>query len=192
MVKNVGLILIFLLLSFAGLKAQDWYRLESPACGFRCEFPGMPAESSQQIESQIGYLMMHMFQYDASTDPGSENIMYMVNYTEYPDSLFHITEPDRLDSFYRHAIDGVAANTQGMVLSESPVTIAQYPGREVKISLQSGQDMVSARLLLVINKFYMYLVIYESDKQNNPSVAKFFQSFHLLKEDNEGTQKELN
>lgn len=184
--------MISLLLSFTGLKAQDWYMMESSACGFRCEFPSMPAESSQQIDSQIGTLLMHMFQYDASNDPGSENIMYMVNYTEYPDSLFQITEPDRLDSFYRHAIDGAAENTQGVVLSELPVTIARYPGREVKISLQSGQTMVSARMLLVVNKFYMYLVIYESDKQNNPSIAKFFQSFHLLKEGDEDTQKELN
>lgn len=181
--------MIFLLFFLTGIKAQDWYMLESPACRFRCEFPGMPAESSQQIDSQIGYLMMHMFQYDASNDPGSDNIMYMVNYTEYPDSLFRITEPDRLDSFYRHAIDGAAANAQGVVLSELPVTIAQYPAREVRISLQSGQAMVSARLLLVVNKFYMYLVIYESEKQNNPSIDRFFQSFHLLNE-GEGKQQE--
>lgn len=183
--------MVSLLFSLTGLKAQDWYMLESPACGFRCEFPGMPAESSQQIDSQIGYLMMHMFQYDASNDPGSDNIMYMVNYTEYPDSLFRITDPDRLDSFYRHAIDGAAANTQGVVLSESPVTIAQYPARDVRISLQSGQAMVSARLLLVVNKFYMYLVIYESEKQNNPSIARFFQSFHLLNEGKENSMEEL-
>lgn len=163
------------------LSAQTgWYTMADTTNGFSCDFPAQPKESEQHIHTNIGFLQMHVYQFDATNDPAAQNLDYMVTYTPYPDSLVNSDQADKLDSFYNDAIGGAVKNARGTKEYVRDIQVDGYRGKEAKILLQKGMAMIRMRMVLVKNRFYMYLVVLETTKDNNPSIQKFFDSFALL------------
>ncbi|TLX77659.1 hypothetical protein E9993_03180 [Labilibacter sediminis] len=166
------------LLSFA--KAGKWFQFESSEFGFKIEFPKEPTSNPQVINSAIGELKMNMFMYHASSNGKDDNLVYLANYTEYPDSLVNSENTETLPTFFRNSIDGAVTNVHGKLLSEKNIAIDEYPGREVRIDFQQGKAVITMRIFLVKNKMYMLQTITATNKDFNKSITQFMDSFKLL------------
>ena len=171
-------LILFLLMSLS--KPETWYLLESEPLGYKIEFPKEPTENPQVVNSEIGELKMNIFMLDASKSRKDDNLVYMVNYTEYPDTLISSEKIDILDNFFRNSIDGAVRNVHGKLLSEKIIKINEYPGREIKIDFKDGMAVIRIRLYLVKNKLYMLQTITETKKDFNKSINRFMDSFELI------------
>ncbi|CAD5255117.1 MULTISPECIES: hypothetical protein [unclassified Imperialibacter] len=170
--------LLTILSSFASGK---WFLFEDKEFGFKIEFPEEPTATPQMIDSEIGQLKMNMVIYDASKKGNDDNLLYMTNVTEYPDSLINSDRTDILDKFFRGAIDGAVNNVKGKLLTEEVKNLADYPGREITVDYGQGMAIIRMRLFLIHNRAYMLQTITETGKSNNESIRRFMDSFQLLK-----------
>ncbi len=178
-------LILFSLMSF--VKPDGWYLFQSEQYGYKIEFPKEPTENPQVVNSEIGELKMNIFMYDASKVGKDDNLIYMINYTEYPDTSINSKRTEILDDFFRNSIDGAVKNVRGELLSEKIIKIGEYPGREIKIDFKDGMAVIRMRLYLVRNKMYLLQTITETKKDFNKSITKFMDSFELL---NTGANKQ--
>lgn len=169
------------LIAFMGfVKPEKWFLLKSEHFGYSVEFPKKPEENTQVVNSAIGELKMNMFMYDASEGGNDDNVLYLVNCTEYPDTLVHSDKTEQLEAFFEGAINGAVSNVQGKLLSKKEIQLGQYPGREMSIDYGNGQAIIRMRMYLVKNVMYMLQTIAETEKDNNASAVRFMDSFELL------------
>jgi hypothetical protein len=173
----IGIILVLVLT--AGFTYQtDWFLLKSD--GFQAEFPSEPVSQPQVVNSEIGDLKVNLFMYDASQGGTDSNLVYLVGFTEYPDSLVNSNMTELIPNFFRGSIDGAVKNVNGKILSETVIEINGYPGREVKIDFMEGQAIIMMRFYLVKNRLFMTEIATETSKVPNKSINRFFNSFKLI------------
>lgn len=172
--------LCLLFKSTYGQEPGTWRTCQNEDFGFVIAFPGIPDSSEQTVNSAAGLLVMHMYQVDLSKVDSAQNIYYAVNYTRYPDSLD--IKALKIDTFYNHSIKGMLANLQSDLIEEKVVYIEGYEGRELRIDFQKGLAIITERLVLADNRYYLLMVVTENENDRNPYIQRFFDSFRLLPE----------
>lgn len=171
-------LILFLLMSF--VKSDGWHLFKSEQYGYKIKFPKEPTEKTQLVNSEIGELKMNILIYDTSKVGKDDNLIYMVNYTEYPDTLISSEKTEILDDFFRNSIDGAVKNVRGELLSEKIIQIGKYPGRDIKIDFRDGMAFIRMKIYLVNNKMYLLQTITQNKRDFNKSITKFMDSFELL------------
>ncbi len=177
--RSVRFILILSGLISLSFLTETWYLLDSNNFGFSILFPQKPAEEAQVIPSAVGELKLNMYIYDASADDTDENLIYLVNYTEYPDSLFAGASEEKITKMLRGSVDGMLSNVEGKLISEKVIELNGFPGREIKASIQNATAIINVRFYLVRNKMYLIETITDATKDSNQSMSKFLNSFKL-------------
>jgi hypothetical protein len=179
---KIALALFILATATSFISAKKWYALTVKSAGYKIEFPLQPTESTQVVDSEIGELTLNIQMLDlTSGDAINDNWVYMVNFTKYPKEFVDSDDKSALATLFRSSIDGAVTSVNGKLLSEKKVKLGSYPGREVKIDFQDGLAIIRMRLYLVENKMYILETITETKKDNNKDIAKFMDSFELLK-----------
>lgn len=159
-------------------KADDWHTYTSEVHQYKIDFPSKPTEQSQTIPSEIGPLNLAIIMYDASFS-GEDNLIYMVNYTQYPVGTIHSDMEEMHDQIFRGAVDGAVANVGGKLISEAPIEINSFPGRKVKVDFQDGANVITMKCFLVNDAMYIMQTICETSKDDNERMDQFFDSFVL-------------
>lgn len=161
---------------------DKWHWSESKTFGYKIEFPQKPEESMEEVDSDIGKLKLNLKTYEVTeSSPADENLMYLINCTEFPDSLINSEQTEGIDGFFRGTIDGAVNEIGGKILSEKKITLkGGYPGREVKIDFNEGSAIIYMRLYLVKSKLFMLETITQADKAPNKSITRFLESFQLI------------
>lgn len=178
--KLVSAFFILTTLTMSFVKWQDWYLCQTKYC--KVLFPKKPAASAQTINSPIGALKLNLNIYEvpANEQEKEDNFVYLLNETEYPDSVINSNKKDKLDKFFRQAIDGAVNNVHGKLLSEKMIAINQFPGREIRVDFQNGKDVIKMRMYLVRNRMFMVETVTDTKKDFNKSINKFMDSFTLI------------
>ncbi|WP_461599550.1 hypothetical protein [Winogradskyella sp.] len=158
------------------LTAQDWEKYKSVDLAFITEFPGKPQRTTQQIETAVGELDMHMVGYGSSQV--GDNIYYAVVRSDYPKEQFSDMSDEKIKSILDGAVNGAVNNVQGTLESDEDITLNGYPGRKIKIDAPGMEIFMNA--YLVENVMYINQVIAEEDKVNSDNLKKFFSAFDII------------
>ncbi len=180
-IKNVPGLLLLLFIAFSALsftEPKEWQLFESKECGFKINFPGQAAHTTQPIQTAACELKLEIFQLDISANSSNHNAVYMVNYSVLPDSI-NSSRTDKMEAFFKGSINGMATNVKGTVLSTKVISYKGYPGRIARVDMQ-GQAIITAELILVNNKYYMIMAMTTPAKEPNTDITKFFDSFQTL------------
>ena len=99
-------------------------------------------------------------------------------------SLIALVAVSSADQLVNLKIEGMMCpacvkNVKGTLLSESTITINDYEGREFRVNYSEGLAVIKMRCFLVKNVMYMLQTICLTEKENNVSSQKFFDSFKL-------------
>ncbi|MBK7689981.1 MAG: hypothetical protein IPK62_07935 [Bacteroidetes bacterium] len=180
MAKKFKWLIVFIgvfIVASSFVTAEKWYLFEDKDCSIL--FPKKVETTSQQVASELGPLTLFITMYDASQAKNDDNLVYGLFTSVYPDSVIHSNNKIMLPGFYRGAIDGAVKNVKGTLLSESTITINDYEGREFRVNYSEGLAVIKMRCFLVKNVMYMLQTICLTEKENNVSSQKFFDSFKL-------------
>lgn len=164
-------------MSSALIAPESWYLFEDKDCTIL--FPKKVETTSQEIASELGPLTLFITMYDASEDKSDNNLVYGLFTSVYPDSAIHSNKKLMLPGFYRGAIDGAVKNVKGKLLSEKTIFVNDYEGREFRVNYSDGLAIIKMRCILVKNVMYMLQTICLTEKEENASSKKFFDSFKL-------------
>lgn len=174
-------VILFMTILYIGFSNSDkWILFESIKYGFKIEFPREPTAKTQSVNTEIGFLKLNFFIYDASNNKKEDNLVYGVITSEYPDTLINSSKTEILDEFFRNSIAGAVNNVHGKLLSEKVITISEYPGREIRVDFQNGKAVITSRIFLVENRMYMIQTISKTNKDFNNSIYRFLDSFELI------------
>ncbi len=159
-------------------QADDWHTYISEEHKYKIDFPAEPTEQTQTIPSEIGPLNLAIIMHDASFS-GEDNLIYMVNYTQYPEGTIHSDMEAMHDQIFRGAVDGAVSNVGGKLISEEPIEVNSFPGRKVKVDFQDGANVITMKCFLVNDAMYIMQTICETSKDDNERMKQFFDSFVL-------------
>ena len=132
---------------------------------FSVMMPGTPTEESESTAEGID---IHMF----SAESGST--AYVVGYSDFPQEIIDVTDPEMLLGF---AQDGAVGS--GALISEAPITLNGYPGKDLKFEEASEGLIIYARIYLVDNRLYQVIATTE-DSDMPTEISEFLDSFKLL------------
>lgn len=170
--KERPLVILFLLIVIAGCQRSTWRELNSFEGGFSILMPGKPSKQTLKMNSAIGLIDFHLLTLE------QEDVVYMVGYSDYPDTL---VQRSTQDSLLDIACYGAIVNLKGNLVSRRVISIEEYPGREMKIEQADGETVYLTRLFLVRKRLYQITVLTLIRKEISEDDIKFLESFKLLK-----------
>lgn len=160
------------------LRSNGWKEFYSLDGRFRILFPGKPVEQSAVSEKEAGRLEGRLYALEAA---GGTYI------AAYNDLSTTVTGHGAVSSMLDRGRDAALASGQGKLVSEKAVSVAGYPGREIKAEIPEG--MILAKVYLVRQRLYQ-LIVFTPDLRTLPrlkcafyesSAHKFLDSFRLIK-----------
>lgn len=179
-ITSIAVVLLFALTCFSFV-AEKWSNYEFKENKYTIQFPEKPTASTENVDSQLGVLVMNNQMVDYSEKDGAENLIYMSIYTEYPKEAVSSANKELIEPFFEGAINGVIQNTNGKLVWKKDVEIDGYPGKEIKVSISDNAAFIRMRMYLVDNVTYILQTISLSGNDDNKSITKFMDSFKLMK-----------
>jgi hypothetical protein len=70
-------------------------------------------------------------------------------------------------------------NLHAKLLQETIIDFKGNQGREIRVDFREGLAVITAKLILVRNKYYMLMVITDTKKDFNKQISKFM-DFEIL------------
>jgi hypothetical protein len=165
---------VLLNLTIRGFTPEVAQEFKSQEGGFSIMTPYALKETTQTVDTQIGKIEVHFF----SADQSGES--FVVVYSDYPSEVVKASDPEKMLDGSR---DGAIGNVKGELVSETHISLNEYPGRDLTIRAQdeNGQDLfMRGRIFLVENRLYQIMVIVTKGNESNSEINDFLQSFKLL------------
>jgi hypothetical protein len=154
-----------------GCQWFKWKEFVSPEGRFSVLMPGTPTVQAQKLNTPVGTIELYVFVVERD---GSQ---YLVAYNDYPEAVVKSGDPEKILDGAR---GGVVANVKGRLLSEVKITLQQSPGRELKVMIPNGAQMMQTRLYFVKNRLYQVGVVTTEAGAAAKDILKFLESFKLL------------
>lgn len=145
-----------------------WREFQIPAGRFKVLMPGSPKTSSRTIPTDIGNVASTRY---TATDAAS--VTYDVLLNDYPKAGVSRANPQKLLDGAR---DGLMVQTQGRMVSEKRITLANFPGRDLEIMGGEGTHY-RARLVWVETRLYQVMAV--TPGKPRPDASVFFDSFQI-------------
>lgn len=165
---------VLLNLTIRGFTPKVAQEFKSQEGGFSIMTPYALKETTQTVDTQIGKIEIHFFSADQSGKS------FVVVYSDYPSEVVKASDPEQILDGSR---DGAIDNVKGELISETRISLHEYPGRDLTISVQdkNGQALfMRGRIFLVENRLYQIMAIVTKGNENNSEINDFLQSFKLL------------
>lgn len=150
---------------FDPLKKTNWQEFSSKDGNFVVQMPGVPVETKNMINGTAFSTELHTF----SVKIGSS--VYGVSYFDFPKDV-SLKTPEEVINASR---DGAISNINGRLLSEQPISLDGYPGKDVVIEVAKMPPM-RMRLFMMERRIYNLSAI-TTEAQD---AEKFVTSFKLL------------
>jgi hypothetical protein len=170
LMKKKTVIVLLMVLLFSGCGKQGWKEFRSKDAGFSVSMPGVPVVEIKSTDSPLGPLDFHLFTFER------EDCVYLVGYTDYPDSFI---ENSSQDSLLDIACFGAVANLGGKSVENKEMFLDGYPGRSIKIVQKESRSTYNTRLYLAENRLYQVTVLTMKGRKFCEDDKKFMDSFEL-------------
>lgn len=173
-VIGILLMLVSAPLALSIQNSNEWIKYKSAEGRYVVSVPGQPKVSTQEATAATGDKFQ---QYMATViEPG--DVVYVVGYfDQVPGTIFSADL----------ARDGMVKGVNGALISEAPIRLDGYPGRELKVSAKASggnEYVLRARYYEAEKRIYVLQFIFpkslESDALNAKG-TKYLDSFQVVK-----------
>jgi hypothetical protein len=147
----------------AQAQADGWREYRREDLGFRIEMPGVP-----EIEEETGDLTQNMIRsINATVEVDDTAIIFGVTFTTYK-----AVAAETWFKLFREGLSRI-----GAPITETPITINGFPGRELVIE----SETIGGVYRTVVMDDATVTAAAIGDRRGNPAVARFLDSFTLLR-----------
>jgi hypothetical protein len=152
-----------------------WEEFYSEDGNFAVSFPGIPAEETESVNTQVGTI--HRQTFVVENDGGQTT--YLVMCINYPRDAVEMASYDQILDSVR---DDLMATYRGKVNKEELVQLENYPGREFDFEGKWKNSLVFGNVmtLLIEQRLYMLMALGVDEEVDKEDVEKFFVSFESL------------
>lgn len=167
--KTPAAFLLSLLLLTAAVGQSEWPSFKSTEENFTISMPREPKQERTTGRTPLGN-GHHIYTLD------DNGVSFTVSYSVLDNAL---TQPKDIKRILDMARDMVAMVTTGKLLTDTDISIGNFPGRLVRI--EKDKQIWTVHAYIVKDRMYQLMTTEPKAKEPNASAAKFFDSFHLLK-----------
>jgi hypothetical protein len=181
--KSLLLLLAILLLTATASLAQtvyktvEWTEFRSEEGGFKATFPNRPTKNDQEVNGPAGKIPS--VQVVTIVAPST----FMVTYADYPKSA--PSDVQALRAHYDGFSSLVIQGTGSKLIGQRDAVASGQLGREIEATI--GRSTVKYRVYWVGNRLYQVITSVPTETASEPEiqkeVAKFLDSFELIKKD---------
>ncbi len=165
----IGSSFVSLLLLTATFAQDEWPRFKSTEENFTISLPREPKQERTTGRTPFGN-GHHIYTLE------DNGVSFTVSYSVLENAP---TQPKDIKRTLDLARDLVAMVTIGKLLTDADISIDDFPGRLVRI--EKDKRIWTVRAYLVKERMYQLMTTEPKAKEQNPVVAKFFESFQLLR-----------
>lgn len=158
---------------------DGWLEIQSNEGKFRIVAPGEMKSKVDSIETEIGKMAYHTLFYQ-SREEGSDNLIYMLSYCDYPAYTMHSDSLEVVNEFFDVTMESAQSSVKGELIYSDAFTHKDYPGRFWRIDYLNGQAVIKTKALLVGRRYYALQTITKKSKSLNRSTDRYLDSFRLL------------
>lgn len=171
--KWLVLVLSLSVALLAGCQKFSWKDFSSPEGKFSVLMPGTPQNHTQALNTPIGPVTTYAFVYS------NKDAAFGVSYTDYPEALMQGLDAQKILDGARNG--QLSAKSGSTLISESPISLNSYPGREVQMTTPEGDGKHAVRnhMYMVNNRLYQVMVVMPRDELFSKNAVKFMDSFKL-------------
>ncbi|WP_347925850.1 hypothetical protein [Pontimicrobium sp. SW4] len=174
-------IALFFAVSITISAQSDWLDFKSVEFAFIAKFPDEPKKTVQEVPTAIGNIDMHMFMYQPTDN--DDNIIYSVIKSDYPKEQFTDADDEYNNDVLDGAVNGAVTNVNGQLIFDNKINLNNYPGRNVKIEIDTA--FIYINTYLVENIMYITQVICLKNNDENKDIKRFMESFDIIKVKND-------
>lgn len=168
---SVFLVLIIMVCLNCNREAE-WRAFRAHEGGFAVEAPGVLEEQIATMGTMIGSIQFTAYVLE------KDRTMYMVGYSDWPDTLVEKKPADELLDF---AIEGAITSLKGKVTRNTTITLGKYQGRELVVDQVTMNQEHTIRVYLVGSRMYQLSVLIPKREEFNQNKGRFLNSFQLLR-----------
>ena len=158
---------------------NEWIIFTSTEANFKVEVPGEMIEKVRTIPTEIGELSYHTFIHQEQGD-SSDNVLYLINYVDYPEGTMHSDSTVILADFFQTTIETATESVDGKLAYSSDENLLEYPGKVWRINYNGGAATIKTKAFLVEQRYYAIQTVTIRERSMNNSTDRFLNSFRLL------------
>ena len=150
-----------------------WKEFNPSGGDFSALMPGTPKQTSSDIDTDVGPIKLYAYTLDKA------GIAYSVQYCDYPTSVLAAGADVLLDG----AVEGMVGGGKYALVDQSTISLGQFPGREAKLSMTSGDFLIWNRVYLAGARLYQVMVVVPKADEAKSAAdrARFLDSFKIVK-----------
>lgn len=158
---------------------DGWVEIQSNEGRFRIIAPGEMTSKVDSIDTEIGKMAYHTLFYE-SKEEGSDNLIYMLSYCDYPEYTMHSDSAELVKEFFDATLEAAQSSVRGELIYSDDVGLNKYPGRFWRIDYLNGQAVIKTKALLVERRYYSLQTISKKSKSLNRSTDRYLESFRIF------------
>ncbi|MFZ1702987.1 MAG: hypothetical protein WAT79_01505 [Saprospiraceae bacterium] len=175
--KYLMLLLSFLPVTLIG--QAEWTLFHPEDKSFKILSPGNMEWGIKHTLTDLGELKTQTYLHKGTEE--NPEIIYIVNYTDYPNESLDADSTELLEDFFQTSLEGIIEKLDGELLYYADISNIYVPQKMYRISYNKGQALVKGIFLIYRDRFYSIQVFTSFSKSNSPEVDKFLLSFRVSK-----------
>ena len=149
---------------------SQWTTFGSPEGRFDILMPGEVKQFPVEVENEFGMTVLHM---NVAT---WDQTMLVANWVDYPPDAARDLPERLLDD----AREGALENLGGRLVSEKPIKLGRFEGRELLIEVPRQDRLFRARVYLVGNRLYQTVLFGPPKAVRSKEAQRYLDSFKLI------------
>lgn len=178
----LGLLMTLTTLVFAQASNwSDWVLFESKDGSFSMIAPSEPEYLQKEITTSIGAMKLHSYMVAPQFDEQNPNLMYLVEYYDYPQGTFPEDSIELKQFFYEQTAQATSYEIGGTLSYSSKSSLGGIDGFLYRCQYKNDTYVMKSRMFFVGDRFYHIKVYSEKETSLNDEMDWFLDSFKLIK-----------
>lgn len=148
-----------------------WKPFSSKEGGFTILLPGTPTQETSRVNTDVGPVSVKRFYVIRNNEA-----LYGVAYSDFPNKSS--LNSGEINQLLAQVVSGFVQGSRGKLVSQKPIRLGDFPGREVRIQLPQGV-IARGRIYWVNNRLYQVVVATNKENSLTKTIEGFFNSFRL-------------
>ncbi|MBK8817906.1 MAG: hypothetical protein IPN49_01995 [Saprospiraceae bacterium] len=156
---------VYIFLLFLSVRAHsqdDWTLFLPEDRSFQVLSPGTMDWGVKHVLTDLGELKTITYLNKGSQE--TSEIIYIINYTDYPGGILHEDSTDLLENFFQTSLDGIIEKLNGQLLYYADVSTVYSPKKLYKINYNDGHAVVKGKMYILNDRFIPFRPFLPSKK----------------------------
>lgn len=160
-------------------KNDSWKRYESDDAVFSMLMPSEPEYLIKDIMTSIGSMELHSYMFAPDTGDQDQNLMYLLEYYDYPDGTFPEDSLELKSFFYDQTALATSIDIGGELVYKTNSSVDGIKGMLYRCQYKDDTYIMKSRMFFVGDRFYHIKVYCLKAHSLNDDMDAFLDSFKI-------------